>query len=117
MRETIRLTLRGYKIWWRENPQMLIAPALCSIAETVSPYVSVWLLAQLINEIAGQKDRQRMIALTFALLVSAALLTLLGAALDRWKNVQWADMWHVQNRIINRKLLSMDFAGVEHSRT
>ncbi len=117
MRETIRLTLRGYKIWWRENPQMLIAPALCSIVETVSPYVSVWLLAQLINEIAGQKDRQRMIALTFALLVSAALLTLLGAALDRWKNVQWADMWHVQNRIINRKLLSMDFAGVEHSRT
>lgn len=55
--------------------------------------------------------------LTLALLVSAAVLALLGAALNRWKNVQWADMWHVQNRIMNRKLLSMDFASVEDPHT
>ncbi len=117
MRETIRLTLRGFKVWWQENPKMLIAPMLCGIVDALSPYVSVWLLAMLINEIAGARDRQRLMMLALALLIAAAFMALLSAGLNRWKNVQWADIWHVQNRIFNRKLLSMDYASVEDSHT
>lgn len=117
MREAARLTLRGFKVWWKENPKMLAAPLLQGMVEALSPYGNLWLLARLIDEIAGPKDGKTLTVLVLTLLVSSALLSLLAAGLGRWKNTQWAGLWHVQNKIINHKLLTMDFASVEDAHT
>jgi ATP-binding cassette subfamily B protein len=117
IRETARLSLRGYKIWWTENPKLLISTTACGCADALTPYVGIWLLARLIDEIAGPRDAQRLAALALAMMVATAALALFSAGLTRWKNVQWASIWHVQNKVFIEKLLSMDFADVDDART
>lgn len=111
--KTVQLTLRGFKIWWQENPRLMISVLICGILNALTPYVEIWLLARLIDEIAGGRDPQTLTAYALALTSTSAVLSLLCAGLTRWKNVQTACLWHIQNKVFAKKLLSMDFADVE----
>jgi len=114
--ETAKLTLRGYKVWWTENPRLLLSILISSVADALTPYAGIWLLARLIDEIAGEHNQQTLAVYVLTLLITTAVLSFLGAGLMRWKNVQLACLWHIQNKVINEKLLSMDFADVDDSR-
>ncbi|MDE6989262.1 MAG: ABC transporter ATP-binding protein/permease [Lachnospiraceae bacterium] len=111
--KTVQLTLRGFKIWWQENPRLMISVLICGIFNALTPYVEIWLLARLIDEIAGGRDPQTLTAYALALTSTSAVLSLLCAGLTRWKNVQTTCLWHIQNKVFAKKLLSMDFADVE----
>lgn len=111
--KTVQLTLRGFKIWWQENPRLMISVLICGILNALTPYVEIWLLARLIDEIAGGRDPQTLTAYALALTSTSAVLSLLCAGLTRWKNVQTTCLWHIQNKVFAKKLLSMDFADVE----
>ena len=52
-KETVRFALRGFKVWWRENPQILLSVLICGVIDALTPYADIWLLARLIDEIAG----------------------------------------------------------------
>ncbi len=109
----IRLTLRGFRVWWRENPKLLSSLLICGVVSAVTPYVDIWLLARLIDEIAGERNPQMLTVYVLALMITGAVLSLLCAGLTRWKNVQLACLWHTQNKIFTQKLLSMDFADMD----
>lgn len=55
-REIIQLTLRGLGVWWQENPKILLSILWSGMIDASTPYLSIWLLAQLINEISGNRD-------------------------------------------------------------
>lgn len=40
--ETVRLSLRGYRIWWKENPKLLLSTAAYVLFEALTPYVGIW---------------------------------------------------------------------------
>ncbi|MDE6750671.1 MAG: ABC transporter ATP-binding protein/permease, partial [Lachnospiraceae bacterium] len=111
-KETVQLSLRGIRVWWRENPKLLISVLICGCVDTTTPYVNIWLLARLIDEIAGGHNSQILTAYALTLLGANAILSLLCAGLTRWKNVQMACLWHTQNKVFIEKLLSMDFSDM-----
>lgn len=113
LKETVRLTLRGFKVWWRENPGLLISILISGIVDALTPYADIWLLARLINEIAGGRNQQMLAGYALALMITSAVLSMLGAGLTRWKNVQTTSLWHTQNKVFIEKLLSMDFADMD----
>ena len=109
----IQLTLRGYRVWWRENPGLLLSILICGVVSALTPYVDIWLLARLIDEITGERNPQMLTVYVIILMSTAAILSLLCAGLSRWKNVQLACLWHTQNKVFTQKLLSMDFADMD----
>ena len=109
----MRLTLRGFRIWWRENPKLLLSILICGVVSALIPYVDIWLLARLIDEIVGERNLQTLTAYVVALMSLSAIFSLLCAGLTRWKNVQIACLWHTQNKVFTQKLLSMDFADMD----
>ena len=113
--ETVQFALRGFKVWWRENPWLLISVLLCGVVEALTPYVDIWLLARLIDEIARGHDPQALIIYVMALMGTSAIFSLLCTGLTRWKNVQLTCLWHIQNKVFIEKLLSMDFADMDDS--
>ena len=115
--ETLKLSLRGYKLWWKEAPTFFVARALHGIVEALSPYVGIFLMAQIINEVAGNRDADRLTRLAIASLVSAVILGLLNAGLERWKNYKFAGLRSIHDGLFSRKLLSMDFLDVDASHT
>lgn len=114
-KETVQLSLRGFKVWWKENPGLLLSVLICGVVSALAPYADIWLLARLIDEIAGGRDPQRLAAYALALMGTSGIFSLLCAGLTRWKNVQLACLWHTQNKVFIEKLLSMDFADLENS--
>ena len=112
-KETVRFSLRGFRVWRRENPRLLLSVLICGVVSALTPYVDIWLLARLIDEIAGGRDPQTLTVYVIALTSTTAILSLLCAGLIRWKNVQTACLWHTQNKVFIEKLLSMDFADVD----
>lgn len=117
IKETTFLSFRGYKVWWKETPELLISTGLHGIVKALTPYVSLRLLADLINEIAGPCNPLVLKELSLKVIIITAVLTLVCAALERWKNVQWACIWHVQNNIFLKKLFSMDYAEIDNHHT
>ena len=112
-REAVQFSLRGFRVWWKENPGILLSVMVCGVVSALTPYVDIWLLARLIDEIAGGRNPQTLTVYVMALMGTSAIFSLLCAGLTRWKNVQLACLWHTQNKIFMEKLLSMDFADMD----
>ena len=55
-RETLRATLRTYKLWHQYSPQMLPSLVAHGAVSGVAPYVTIYFSAQLLNELAGGRD-------------------------------------------------------------
>lgn len=112
-REIIQLTLRGLGVWWQENPKILLSILWSGMIDASTPYLSIWLLARLINEISGNRDSQILSVYVLLLIGFSAGASLVSAVLTRWKKVQLSGLWHVQNKIVMKKLLEMNFADID----
>jgi len=115
--ETIKLTLRGYKLWWKISPQYFVAMALHGIVTAISPYVGIYLTAQIINEIAGNRNQDRLTHLVLAALISTAVLGLIAAILSHWKKYHRDGLFLIHGRIYSKKLTDMDFPDVDSTHT
>ena len=59
-RETIRINLRGLKLFYDRYPQMVLSRLLRTAWTALSPYVTIYLSALVVEELAGSRDPQRL---------------------------------------------------------
>ena len=116
-RETLQSTLRAYKIWNRYAPKLLTSTALYSIFSALSPYVPVYFSAQILNELAGARDPERLTALVLLTLSVTAALALVTALLRRWKEVCSSAQYQRNLFVQIDKMLSMDFQAADAPET
>ncbi len=117
MREALKLNAKAFEIWWQQYPLIFISSAVYAVVNALTPYLGIYLSAQIINELAGARNLDRLTRLVVAALASTALLTLLKAASERWKNSAHAGRYYRQEKIFADKLLAMDFCSVDDPRT
>ena len=55
-REAFRRTWRGWKIWHRLCPGLALSGVLLSAFRAATPYVTIWLSAQIVTELAGARN-------------------------------------------------------------
>ena len=116
-RETLRATLRAYKIWNRYAPKLLTSTALYSVFSALSPYVPVYFSAQILNELAGARDPERLTTLVLLTLSVTAALALVTALLWRWRETCFSAP-HYRNLLVQiDKMLSMDFQAADAPET
>ena len=117
-KEAIKLSIRGYKIWWRENPAIFISTFCHRAVLAITPYVAIFFTAQIIEEIVGSQDRIVLRNLVLMALISALILGLLIAGLGRWQNIQRSDprLRRMHEKLLNDKLLHMDFISADSHR-
>ncbi len=111
--QAFRLTLRALRLYWGLAPGYTAAALSALAVTTLSPYVTIWLSAQLINELAGARDPQRLTTLALAALLAGAGLTLLGGLLNRRYAYLLEVIWRKEDMIYTDKMMSMDFADVD----
>ena len=116
-RETLRATLRAYKIWNRYAPKLLTSTALYSVFSALSPYVPVYFSAQILNELAGARDPERLTTLALLTLSVTAALALVTALLRRWKEVCSSAKYQRNLFVQIDKMLSMDFQAADAPQT
>ncbi|MBP3705236.1 MAG: ABC transporter ATP-binding protein [Clostridia bacterium] len=116
-KETWQLTKRACMIWQKYAPNLLLATFLYAAFSAVAPYVSIYFSAQLLNELAGTRDPERLRFWVLLTIGITAAFTLITSLLKHWKEVCLNPYWQRNNRITADKLLSMDFAAADAPKT
>ncbi len=116
-KEIIKINNRAIKIIYKRYPQMVISRFSIIIWEALTPYVTIYLSALVIDELVGNKDIERLKILVFVTLISGAIISLISAILNKWKKIQEAGFWLKISHIFSEKLLNMDYVDLDKTET
>lgn len=116
-REAWRLQRRGAKLFYAERPALRAVNWLFAAFKSLSPYVLIWLSAQIVGELTGARDAHRLTVLAVAAVAAAALLPLITAALERWQAVLFDNYFYIIQKVYANKLLDMDFPRLDDPKT
>ena len=116
-REAWRLHRRAAKLFYAERPALHAVNWLYAAFKSLSPYVLIYLSAQIIGELTGARDAHRLTVLAVAAVAAAALLPLITAALERRQTVLYDNSYYINQKIYANKLLDMDFPRLDDPKT
>lgn len=117
MKQAFKLHLWAAKVWWKIEPRLFLSVIFAAVAETVIPYVTIWFSARIINELAGQRNPEVLLRLVLTTVAVTAGLSVLSSVLKRWKNAEHEMDMPLEERLMNEKLLSMEYAATEATAT
>ena len=98
-------------------PGIFLSVAFHAGVSALSPYVTIYLSAGIINELAGLRRREVLEELVLAALLSAAALTLITGVLLRLKEYMKSKCDVRLKNLYAQKMLSMDFVDVEGTKS
>lgn len=113
VREALRLHGRAARDVNGRNPGFLPAVILNGIVGAAIPYVTIWLSAQIINELAGIRREDVLLSWVCIAIMCEAGLGLLRAGLNHWENAKWAAYRPHKNAMFTEKMLSMDYGDMD----
>ena len=116
-KEMLKLTLRALKDVNRCQPGKLIAIAASTVVSALSPYVTVWFSAQLINELAGARRADELWRWVVLTLTVTTVMGLLSAVLRRWTAAMDTSFYQKKNWIFTEKFMTMDYADSDKQHT
>lgn len=112
-----KLNNRIFRLFYKRYPQMLLSQLVNVVWTALTPYVGIFLSALIINELAGNRNRERLQLLVLITLVAAAGISLISALLSRWMETQNAGKELKAENILAEKMLDMDYASLDDSHT
>jgi len=116
-KEVWSVTLRGFRLLYRMQPKAILTSVILAIWSALTPYVGISFSAQIIDELAGGRNPERLWSLVLLTLGSAAIISLIGALLSRWNNAESEKMWASYHHLFVAKNLDMDFVRVDDPET
>lgn len=117
IKEAFMLHCRALRLLHKSCPGVYPVTLLCAVWHALSPYVGIWILARLLNELAGTRDPGRLRNLVFLSLISGVIIALAGGILNRWKNYCQAPYLEQVYKIYRDKMLDMDFPLMDDQQT
>ena len=115
--DAMRFNQRAFYIFFKNYPKMVISRFLNVFWNALTPYIGIYLSALVIEELAGERNPERLRHLVFITLKAAAVISLISALLNRWKNIMDAGLWYKVHYIIGQKMLMMDYASCDDTKT
>ena len=117
LKEDMKALKRGFAVVHEIQPGIIILNIACAVFEALTPFVNLYLSAEILNELSGEKNT-RTLALLVLLTVGLNLLAqLLKQALTRFISVRTALFERKFVMHLNKKILTTDYANVENSDT
>ncbi len=117
LKEALQLNIRGFKLYFRAAPKLFLARAAYAVVMGVVPYVNIYLSAQLVGELAGERNVERMATLVTIVLLSDLFLLIFSESIKHWMMYENTANGNTRELILLQKLLSMDFVDMDSSKT
>lgn len=115
--EALAINWRAAKDVHRCSPGLFLSNILCAFVKAVSPFVTIYFSAQLINELSGARRTEALWTWTLLVLGLTAALGLLTELLERWNKAKNA-VFHMQYQTLySEKFLRMDYADADRQET
>ena len=105
--------IRAWKIFWEYEPRLFISSFLYALVHGILPYVTIWLSAQFINELAGNRDSDVLVGWVIKIIVCTSVLELIKAIFLHWKTSEEEKLFYIDNKIYMDKMTTIDFADID----
>ena len=124
-KKTDRVSLgKTFAIHWRAvkdvnriAPGLFPSVILYSAVKAMAPYATIWLSAQLINELAASRRPEELTKWAIWIVSTTAVMGLIKAVLERWQNVKEDQFYKQYHFLYADKFLKMDFADSDKQQT
>ncbi len=116
-REMLRLNHRAFLLYYQRYPQLMLSRFCYILWTSLTPYVGIRLSALIIDELAGNRNAERLQQLVLLTLASAAVIALGTAFLHKWKETQNVGEWSKREYIFAQKLFDMDYVSLDDPKT
>ena len=116
-RKAWQLNKRAFLLFCRRYPQMVVSRMSMTVWKSLTPYVGIYLSALIIDELAGNRNAERLRTLVLITLLSTAVISLVSVLLNKWMKTQNVGMWMKVENILSEKMMDMDFAVREQPHT
>jgi len=117
MKSAFRMNLRAAKTISQKCRGLLKYRMLSIAVEALLPYIGIYFSAQIINELAGTRNSERLWKLVFLTIFLTALTAIISVVLKRLNELKNAAYWERLLRIYDEKFQEMDFAWVDDQKT
>ncbi len=112
-KEILSLHFRALKDTERYVPGRLPCMFIRNVVEALSPYLTIWLSAQFINELATLRRKEVLLQWIIWTVAATALCGIAKALLNSWNRSLDSRHGAMKDRIFIEKFLTTDYANVE----
>ena len=115
-RELIALNKRALKVMNKYCPGMILSYILYAIVSAIIPYVTVYLSARIIDELAGSRRPEILWRWVIAAVAAGGILNLFKSVLERIRAAKESQTFSRRGALID-KFLSLDYADMDKQTT
>lgn len=116
-RDIMEIHVWAARVWWKTEPKLFITTGLLAVVNALTPYITVWFSAQIINELAGGRRPDILWKWVILTVCVTAGLKLLTEGMYHWMTAVHALEWDYEDKLLADKMMDMDFAAVEAPET
>ena len=116
-KETWQVHIRALRLIHKSQPGLIMTSLMPCVWSALTPYAGIWLMALILDELAGSRNPERLLRLVLATLLSAALFSLVDAFLKKRKAVESESRYYYIRKLIDDKILDMDFCIMDDPET
>ena len=110
----IALILRGYRKYNALNrTPAVLSLILSSLVEAVVPFINLYFMAMILNELTGTREPQQLLRLVLWTISLNLTALLLQKGLERWAEYCNCRYWTEIYKVHSDKMLSLDFGDAE----
>lgn len=115
--DAVKLQCRAMKDEHRLDPQLFLSGALEKIVSAAAPFVMVFLLARILDELAGERRSDKIWIWVTSTVFISGVLALVRVVLARWKSVH-IELYRIRYQaLFMDKQFEMDFADIDKQST
>ncbi len=116
-KNSMAINNRALKMIYKKYPQMVISTIMNSIWSAITPYIGIYLSALIIDELARDRNVDRLKILVLVTVISGAFITLISAVLKKWHEIQTSNLYFKFEKFYTEKLFDMDFINLDDTKT
>lgn len=117
LKETWQIHWRCFKDIRSFCPGSFAVTTIYEALKAFSPYIMIWLSAQIIDELAGLRRSEVLWSWVTYTLIISVLLTIVTGIMKHWSAVLEARFYYRKSYIFISKMLSMDFLDIDKTET
>lgn len=107
--------IRAIKLWYSFCPSYFLLMILNAVFSNFSPYFNIYMSAEIVSEIAGGRNREKLIVLVMITIIGNFLITILGGFLGYKFGHKSTIFLQREDIYFNNKMLSLDYENLENT--
>ena len=110
----IAANIRAVKLIFKWRKWFIPSIILSALFGNLAPYVTIYMSAEIVNELAGARNIQRLIFLVLFTVIADLAITVIGRLFNKFKDYERQSFQNAESRMFTEFSFKMDFEHLEN---